>query len=58
MQPTRFEWESSTIGQAARDLAEALAYIESLNPARTVACHVVLDLGPGTVPAQKEGAAP
>ncbi|MFJ9239845.1 hypothetical protein ACIRJ3_33260 [Streptomyces anulatus] len=44
--PTRFEWESFSVAQAAKDLAAALAHIESLNPARTIACTVVLDLEP------------
>ncbi|MFH8295012.1 hypothetical protein [Streptomyces sp. NPDC018059] len=58
MQPTRFEWESSTVAQAARDLAAALAHIESLNPAKCIACHVVVDLEPGAAPAQQEGETP
>ncbi|MFB7545041.1 hypothetical protein ACFC0N_34675 [Streptomyces zaomyceticus] len=50
-QPTRFEWDSFSPAQAAKDLAAALAHIESLNPARTIACTVVLDLEPaGTTP--------
>ncbi|MFJ4966109.1 hypothetical protein ACIP6P_27295 [Streptomyces sp. NPDC088729] len=44
--PTRFEWESISPAQAAKDLASALAHIESLNPARTIACTVALDLEP------------
>ncbi|MEV7681574.1 hypothetical protein AB0O64_23915 [Streptomyces sp. NPDC088341] len=49
--PTRFEWESISPAQAAKDLAAALAHIESLNPARTIECTVVLDLEPaGTTP--------
>lgn len=56
LRPTRFEWESSTIAQAARDLAAALAHIESLNPARTIDCHIFVDLEPDT--AQQEGETP
>ncbi|PZT71541.1 hypothetical protein [Streptomyces sp. AC1-42T] len=48
--PTRFEWESVSPAQAAKDLAEALAHIESLNPARAIDCTVVLDLEPGGQP--------
>ncbi|WP_435058473.1 hypothetical protein [Streptomyces sp. bgisy060] len=55
--PTRLEWDAYTPAQAAKDLAEALAHIESLNPARNIACSVVLDLEPGTAPTQ-EGEAP
>ncbi|MEU9776464.1 MULTISPECIES: hypothetical protein [unclassified Streptomyces] len=57
--PTRFEWDSFSIAQAAKDLAEALAHIESLNPARTVECSVALDLEPaGTTPAAPDSSDP
>ncbi|MDJ0465029.1 hypothetical protein [Streptomyces sp. H27-C3] len=55
--PTRFEWNSITSAQAAKDLAEALAHIESLNPAHTIACTVDLDLAPATAQ-QQEGGTP
>ncbi|MFJ1837887.1 hypothetical protein ACIOJ9_28960 [Streptomyces sp. NPDC088175] len=52
--PTCFEWDSFSPAQAAKDLAEALAHIESLNPARTIACAIHLDLDPAQ---QQEGGA-
>ncbi|MEU3704741.1 hypothetical protein AB0E82_20935 [Streptomyces anulatus] len=57
--PTRFEWESFSPVQAAKDLAVALAHIESLNPARTIACNVHLDLEPaGSTPATPDSTDP
>ncbi|TQE33198.1 hypothetical protein [Streptomyces ipomoeae] len=46
LKPTAFEWESHTIAQAAKDLAEALAHIESLDPAREIRCHISLNTAP------------
>ncbi|WP_282797340.1 hypothetical protein [Streptomyces sp. CC224B] len=52
-EPTALEWESHTTAQAAEDLREALAHIESLNPAREIRCHICLDTAPG--PQEQEG---
>jgi hypothetical protein len=54
--PTAFEWESYTPAQAARDLTEALAHIESLDPAREISCRIVLNTEPDQQ--EQEGATP